>query len=145
MKLTRDKIDLLINGTRDERVYACAKSFTLFKFYYFTKYFTYKPAPFHEDFDQDVEDLVYGRIKDVGWIIYREGSKTSHAKIALVWIICRKTLIDQLREKGEDVSEVFSPPGIDELTPAAIREAARLYLNKSRYVEVTLSPEKKAA
>ena len=23
-------------------------------------------------------------------------------------------------EKGEDVSEVFSPPGIDELTPAAI-------------------------
>jgi predicted Zn-dependent peptidase len=48
-------------------------------------------------------------------------------------------------EKGEDVSEVFSPPGIDELTPAAIREAARQYLNKSRYVEVTLSPEKKAS
>ena len=48
-------------------------------------------------------------------------------------------------EKGEDVTEVFSPPGIDEMTPASIREAARRYLNKSRYVEVTLSPEKKAA
>ena len=46
-------------------------------------------------------------------------------------------------EKGEDVTEVFSPPGIDELTPASIRDAARQYLNRSRYVAVTLSPEKK--
>ena len=46
-------------------------------------------------------------------------------------------------EKGEDVAEVFSPPGIDELTPAAIRDAARRYLNRNRYVAVTLSPEKK--
>ena len=53
--------------------------------------------------------------------------------------------IVQKYEKGEDVSEVFSPPGIDELTPALIRDAARQYLNKDRYVEVTLSPEKKAA
>lgn len=53
--------------------------------------------------------------------------------------------IVQKYEKGEDVNEVFSPPGIAELTPASIREAARLYLNTNRYVEVTLSPEKKAA
>jgi zinc protease len=46
-------------------------------------------------------------------------------------------------EKGEDVTEVFSPPGIDEMTSISIRDAARKYLNKSRYVEVTLSPEKK--
>jgi zinc protease len=48
-------------------------------------------------------------------------------------------------EKGEDVTEVFTPPGIEEMTPASLREAARRYLNKDRYVEVTLSPEKKAA
>ena len=46
-------------------------------------------------------------------------------------------------EKSEDVTEVFSPPGIDEMTSISIRDAARRYLNKSRYVEVTLSPEKK--
>jgi len=46
-------------------------------------------------------------------------------------------------EKGEDVTEVFSPPGIDEMTSISIRDAARKYLNKNRYVEVTLSPEKK--
>jgi hypothetical protein len=34
MKLTKDKID---NGTREERVYACAKSFKLFCIFYFTK------------------------------------------------------------------------------------------------------------
>jgi zinc protease len=45
---------------------------------------------------------------------------------------------------GEDVAEVFAQqPFIDALTPQAIRDAARLYLNKSRYVEVTLSPERK--
>ncbi len=104
MKLTKEKIDLLVSGSRDERVYACGKSFTLFKYYYFLKYFTYKAAPFHEDFDQDLEDLVYGRVKDVGWIIYREGSKTSHAKIGLAWLIARKTVIDELRAQGTDVS-----------------------------------------
>jgi zinc protease len=45
---------------------------------------------------------------------------------------------------GEDVSGVFVPPAaLDELTPEIIRDAARQYLNKSRYVEVTLSPEGK--
>ena len=47
---------------------------------------------------------------------------------------------------GEDVSGVFVvPSGLDELTPEMIQDAARLYLNKSRYVEVTLSPEGSSA
>ena len=68
MKLTKDKIDLLLNGTREERVYACAKSFKLFCVYYFSRYFRYKIAPFQEDFYQDLEDLVYGRAKDGVWV-----------------------------------------------------------------------------
>jgi len=44
---------------------------------------------------------------------------------------------------GEDVSEVFNPRALfDQLTPEAIRDAARLYLNTKRYVQVTLRPEK---
>jgi zinc protease len=43
---------------------------------------------------------------------------------------------------GEDVKEVFDMrPLYDRLTPAMIRDAARAYLNASRYVEVTLVPE----
>jgi len=103
MKLTKEKIDLLLNGTRDERVYACAKSFHLFAVYYFTKFFSYKSAPFHEDFFQDFEDLVTGKLKDAVWLAYRESAKTSIAKMGLAWIICRKVVIDQLREQGENV------------------------------------------
>lgn len=104
MKLTPEKIDLLVNGSRDERTYACARSFKLFAIYYFTKYFHYRPAPFHEEFYQDFEDLVTGKVKDIAWIAYRESAKTSIAKIGLCWIIARKQVIEALRDNGEDVS-----------------------------------------
>src|SRR5258708_15106090 len=106
MKLTQQKIDLLVNGTRDERIYACARSFHLFAVYYFTHYFTFKPAPFHEDFFQDFENLVTGKVKDVAWIAFRESAKTSiAATIGLAWIIARKSVIDDLKQRGEDVAQ----------------------------------------
>src|SRR5258707_7333867 len=97
MKFSKEKTELLLNGTREERIYATARSFKLFAIYYFTKYFTFQPAPFHDDFFQDFEDLVYGRIKDAAWLAYRESAKTSFAKIGLCWIIARKQVIDALR------------------------------------------------
>jgi hypothetical protein len=103
-KLTKEKIDLLLDGSREERAYACAKSFFLFRVYYFTRYFNFKPAPFHYDFDDDVQDLVTGRIKDVAWLAYRESAKTSIAKMALTWIIARQQVIEALRLSGDNVS-----------------------------------------
>ena len=54
-------------------------------------------------------------------------------------------LLNQLTykyEHGEDVAEVF---GLDrfyeQITPAAIRDAAQMYLDTRRYVKVTLLPE----
>jgi hypothetical protein len=104
MKLTQEKIDLLFNGSREERVYACSRSFFLFAAYYFTKYFTFRPAPFHELFYQDFQELVTGTVKEAAWIAYRESAKTSIAKIGLTWLIARKQVIDALRHDGEDVS-----------------------------------------
>lgn len=103
MKLTKEKIDLLTEGTRDDRKYACARSFQLFAVYYFTRYFTYKLAPYHYDFFDDVQDLVEGRVKDSAWIAFRESAKTSLAKMALSWIVARQEVIDALREKGQNV------------------------------------------
>ena len=103
MKLTRDKIDLLVNGPRDERVYACSRSFFLFAAY-FTKFFQFRPAPFHEQFYEGFEHLVAGVLKEAAWIAYRKSAKTSIAKIGLAWIIARKQVIDALRHNGEDVS-----------------------------------------
>jgi len=104
MKLTKEKIDLLVNGTRDERVYACSRSFFLFAAFYFTKFFTFKPADFHEAFYEDFQHLVIGTLKEAAWIAYRESAKTSIAKIGLSWIIARKQVIEALRNSGEDVS-----------------------------------------
>jgi|GEM_PF-1055878 len=103
MKLTAAQIDLLLNGSREDRAYACARSFHLFAVCYFTRYFTYKPAPFHNQFFEDFEDLVTGKLKEAAWIAYRESAKTSIAKIGLAWIIARKQVIDALRKSGEPV------------------------------------------
>jgi len=47
-------------------------------------------------------------------------------------------------EYGEDLADVFNPrPLHDQLTTAALRDAAREYLNRQRYVQVTLRPEGK--
>jgi zinc protease len=47
-------------------------------------------------------------------------------------------------EYGEDVAEVFNlRPFYDQLTTAALRDAAREYLMADRYVQVTLRPEGK--
>ena len=47
-------------------------------------------------------------------------------------------------EYGEDIADVFNPrPFYDQLTTAALRDAAREYLNTRRYVQVTLRPEQK--
>lgn len=104
MKLTKEKIELLTNGTRDERIYACARSFKLFAVYYYAHYFRYKIAPFQDEFYQDFEDLVYGRIKEAAWVGYRESAKTSiGANMGLAWIAARKLVIDALKAKGENV------------------------------------------
>jgi zinc protease len=54
-------------------------------------------------------------------------------------------LLNQLTYKyqhGEDPGEVFALNRFyDQITPAAIRDAAQMYLDPSRYVKVTLLPE----
>ena len=88
MRLTRAKIDLLLNGTPDERKYACSKSLLLFAVYYFNEYLVYRLADFHYDFIDDAESLATGKIKEAAWIGFRECAKTSWAKIFLIWLIC---------------------------------------------------------
>lgn len=83
MKLTKGKIDLLINGTRRSAC-PCSRSFFLFAAYYFTKFFHFRPAPFHEQFYEGFQGLVTGLIKEATWIAHRDSGKTSLAKIGFV-------------------------------------------------------------
>ena len=79
--------EIIKNGTKAQRVYACEKSFPHFIFYYFTEYFTYKSADFHWDFYEDCQNLIDGKLKETAWIAFRESAKTSIAKLFATWCI----------------------------------------------------------
>lgn len=89
-KLKKEVLEVIINGTREQRTYLCENHFEYFCIYYFQKYFKYKIAEFHWDLYDDCEKLVKGLIEEVAWIIFREGAKTSIAKMFVVWCICYK-------------------------------------------------------
>ena len=82
--------DIVLNGTKAQRIYACEKSFPHFAYYYFVEYFTYKSAPFHWDFYEDCQKLSDGRLKEAAWIAFRESAKTSIAKIFITWCVLYK-------------------------------------------------------
>jgi len=85
--LNQKIVDIIKTGTQAQRIYACSKSFPAFALYYFTEYFTNKIAPFHWDFYEDCQNLVDNILKEVAWIAFRESSKTTIAKMFVVWCI----------------------------------------------------------
>jgi len=82
--------EIVKNGSKQQRVYACSKSFPHFIRYYFSEYFTYATADFHWDFYDDCQKLIDGRLKEAAWIAFRESSKTSLAKMLVVWCVLYK-------------------------------------------------------
>lgn len=88
MRISDEIIDLVVNGKSAERVYACSKSFYLFKTYYFSDYFSYKNAKFQDDLDEDVMRLASGGLTEAAWIAFRESTKTTEGKMALAYVIC---------------------------------------------------------
>jgi predicted phage terminase large subunit-like protein len=90
MALNRKAMEVVMNGTRDERVYLCEKDFSLFFCYYFLEYIKYPFAPYHWDMFGDIKDMMAGKYREVAWIMFRESAKTSFAKIFLLWVICYK-------------------------------------------------------
>ncbi len=61
----------------------------MFAMYYFTNYFKFKSPQFHFDFNDDAINLTNGNLDEAMWCVFREGAKTSFAKIGfLVWCIC---------------------------------------------------------
>lgn len=88
--INKEALNVVVNGSVAERKYLCSKDFSLFMCYYFIDYIKFDFAPFHYEMFQDLKDLTEGQIRELLWIIFREGAKTSIAKIFLCWIICYK-------------------------------------------------------
>lgn len=81
-------IDLLVQGTREERIEVCRINPFYFAIYYFPEFFVYQSAPFHEHMYRDYVDLMDGTLREAAWIMFRESAKTSIAKICLTHAIC---------------------------------------------------------
>jgi len=88
--MTPEALDKVINGTPEERKYLCSLSFGLFSLYYFQHYFKYSLADYQKDFINDFEEITDCKIRELIWITFREGAKTSTAKLYLIWLICYK-------------------------------------------------------
>lgn len=81
-------IEQMVNADRAERVYIGQQSFKLFLAYYFAEWLHYEFADFHDDFVEDIENMMSGELSEVAWIAFRESAKTTFAKIAVIWCIC---------------------------------------------------------
>lgn len=79
---------VILDGTLAERKYIFEQSPKLFAYYYFTNYFHYDPAPFHDEMWEDYKGLMNNELTEVAWIMFRESAKTSITKIALIHAIC---------------------------------------------------------
>ncbi len=89
-KLKKKVLDVIIDGKPEQRMYLCENHFEYFCIYYFTKYYKYPIADFHWDLYDDCEKLVTGELEEAAWIVFREGAKTSIAKMFVLWCICYK-------------------------------------------------------
>ncbi len=88
--MNQEALEKMISGTKAERKFLAEHSFGLFCLYYFQEYFKYTLADYHYDLFQDCEDLVNGVIREVVWIIYREGGKTTLEKLFIIWCLTFK-------------------------------------------------------
>lgn len=88
--MTKQALERMIEGTKEERLFLSEQSFGLFAIFYFKEYFKYALAQYHYDFFQDCHDLTNNEIKEVAWIAFRESGKTSIAKLFIIWLIANK-------------------------------------------------------
>ena len=87
-----------------------------------------------EDFKRDGPSR--GQVLDARAALIRDFETNSQKNAYLL------TRMSSKYEFGEDVAEVFErEPFYEQLTMRALRDAARVYLNANRYVQVTLLPE----
>ena len=95
----RAGLEKMLSGSKAERIFLAENSFGLFCIYYYSDYFKYYLADYHYELIQDCEDLIAGKIREVVWIIYREGGKTTFEK--LFQVVVEQTYA-QGREQGKN-------------------------------------------
>lgn len=147
MRLSKQKITELLPYLEGDDIVArkliCENSLQLFALYYFTEYFTYKMADFHEDMFEDFEDLIAGKVKShsIAWVTFAEGAKTSLAKIGLAWIACygkKKYVNVDSNDKENSERLLFDVVLSLQTNPLILRDFGQLYNAPRSKDEVTV-------
>lgn len=89
-RINQKALDIVINGSKEERHFLVERDFSLFFAYYFVDYVKYGFAPFHFDLFDDVHDLLSDKLRELLWLIFRESAKTSIAKALILYLIVFK-------------------------------------------------------
>lgn len=127
-----------MEGKPAERRYIFEHMPKYFAFYYFTRYFDYDPAPFHDDMWGDYTNLMNHDIDEAAWIMFRESAKTSLAKIAVIHAICfeKKYYINwDSKDKSNAEQALFDIALELQTNDRLINDFGQLYnepINKSR-------------
>ncbi len=89
-RITAKQLLWLDNATREQRIFATSNDFIAFFTHYLLHYVKSPFAEFHYEMAQDLKDLVSGKIRELGWFMFRESAKTSLAKGFLIWCIANR-------------------------------------------------------
>src|SRR3990167_10906923 len=89
MEWDAEKWEYVVHGSPALRTAICREDPLMFAVYYFPEYFTFTIPAFHFDLYKDCKSLTTGEVDEVMWCVFRDGAKTSLAKIALLcWYVC---------------------------------------------------------
>lgn len=86
-RVTREKIRMIRELPKDERIIATRNHFGYFITYYLQHYVQSDFAPFHYAMMGDVHDLLDLRIRELAWFMFGESAKTSFAKALILYMI----------------------------------------------------------
>lgn len=83
-------IEKMLSGTKEERIFLASESLGLFCLFYFQHYFKYGLSDYQYTFISDMEEITECKIRELLLITFREGAKTTFAKLYLLWLISFK-------------------------------------------------------
>ena len=131
----RDLLEKCITGKRDERVYLVEREFALFAMYYFAEYMPYKIPEFHWLMYIALNLFAQGKFKFLLWIMFRESSKTTIAKIYVTYCIVlrKKRFINwDSYDKGNAESALFDISTWLQTNKRLIHDFGQLYYEDAR-------------
>lgn len=90
MYFTDELKEIVFSNDVTKRKYICGKDFKYFLLYYFSQYIKFPFADFHFEMFENLNLISEKKIRELGFIMFRESAKTSIVKAYITWCILYK-------------------------------------------------------